>query len=135
VAPKARSRADAAQRRNSALRSATFGLQVRANGILEFSMTLLRRGVPALVAVLGLAAFAAAPAEAKVKRRHPAQTRHAPPPPAKFPVYVDKGSDRNPGGDDLYFNDTKQPSYLVGPGLFQRQELISPGGWFQRNGF
>jgi hypothetical protein len=101
-------------------------------------MTLLRRGVPALVAVLGLAAFAAAPAAAKdnkVKRRPPAHSRLAPAPASKFPVYVDRGSDRNPGGDDLYFNDTKEPGYLVGPGFFQRQELDSPTGWFSRNGY
>jgi hypothetical protein len=104
-------------------------------------MTLLRRGVFALVAVLGLAAFAAAPAAAKdnkdskAKRRAPAHSRLAPAPASKFPVYVDKGSDRNPGGDNLYFNDTKEPGYLVGPGFFQRQELDSPTGWFSRNGY
>lgn len=94
-------------------------------------MTRWRRGVPALVALLALAAFAAAPAEAKLKR-HP----HAPPvhprahaynaaPSSSFPVYVDHGVDRNPHGDDLYFNDTKNPgaylspNFIVGPGLFQ----------------
>ena len=39
-----------------------------------------------------------------------------------FPTYVDRGVDRNPGGDDLYFNDTKNPNYIVGPAWFQRWE-------------
>jgi hypothetical protein len=83
-------------------------------------MMRLRRGVPTLAALVGLAAFAAAPAEAKLKRHH---AEHAAVRPAtKFPVYVDQGSDRNPGGDNLYFTDTKQPNYIVGPAWFQRWE-------------
>jgi hypothetical protein len=82
-------------------------------------MMRLRRGVPALVALLGLAAFAAAPAGAKTK--HPILHVHrALPAAAPFPVYVDHGSDRNPGGDNLYFTDTKDPHYIVGPAWFQR---------------
>jgi hypothetical protein len=86
-------------------------------------MTRLRRGVPAVVAFLALAAFAAAPAAATtVKHRHVVHAAHvrALPRSEAFPVYVDHGSDRNPGGDDLYFNDTKVPHYIVGPAWFQR---------------
>jgi hypothetical protein len=85
-------------------------------------MTRLRRGVPAVVAFVALAAFSAAPAAAKVKHRHPLHAEHARALPRSepFPVYVDQGSDRNPGGDDLYFNDTKVPHYIVGPAWFQR---------------
>jgi len=39
-----------------------------------------------------------------------------------FPVYVGNGVDRNPGGDNLYFSDTKRPNYIVGPAWFQRWE-------------
>jgi hypothetical protein len=85
-------------------------------------MTRLRQGVPCLFALIGLAAFAAAPAAAKVKRHHVVHPMHvrAVPRTEAFPVYVDQGSDRNPGGDDLYFNDTKTPHYIVGPAWFQR---------------
>lgn len=85
-------------------------------------MSRLRQGVP-IVAFVAFAALAAAPAAATtVKHRHvshPEHVRTAPRPEA-FPVYVDRGSDRNPGGDDLYFNDTKVPHYIVGPAWFQR---------------
>ena len=84
-------------------------------------MTRSRRGLALTVALLGLAAFATA-ADAKVKRRHA-----VPPPPyhgagesREFQPYRSSGSDRNPGGDNLYFSDTKRPSYIVGPAWFQR---------------
>ena len=87
-------------------------------------MTRSSRGIPAIIAVLGLAAFAAAPAQAKVKRHHGqehyARAHPSAQRPANFPVYVDHGSDRNPGGDNLYFSDTKSPNYIVGPAWFQR---------------
>ena len=87
-------------------------------------MSRSRRVVPGFIALLGLAAFAAAPAVAKVKpHHHPAHVVAHRPPVARttdFPVYVDQGSDHNPGGDNLYFTDTKNPNYLVGPGWFQR---------------
>jgi peptidoglycan/LPS O-acetylase OafA/YrhL len=88
---------------------------------LEFFMTRLRRGVPALFAILGLAAFAAAPAVAKTKHHHVVHSHAVAPQQPNFPVYESQGVDRNPGGDNLYFTDTKQPDYLVGPGWFQRQ--------------
>lgn len=91
-------------------------------------MTRLPRGVPAFVALMGIAAFAAGPADAKVKRYHATPKRHvahAPRSPYDFPMYVDRGSDRNPGGDNLYYSDTKDPAFfngpdLVGPAYFQR---------------
>ena len=87
-------------------------------------MTRLRRGLALSVALVGLAAFASA-AEAKVKRHHPAPLRHrevAAAAARDFPVYVGNGVDRNPGGDNLYFSDTKRPNYIVGPAWFQRWE-------------
>lgn len=84
-------------------------------------MTRLRRGFPALVALLGLAAFAGAPADAKIKRHRAYHARVAPA--QEFPVYVDHGSDRNPGGDNLYFTDTKDPHYIIGPAWFQRWDV------------
>jgi hypothetical protein len=104
------------------LRLPAFGLQVSGTLDLEFCMTRLRQGVCALVACLGLAAFVAAPADAKVRHRHPLGVRPAASRPVAFPNYVDRGSDRNPGGDDLYFSDTKYPHYIVGPAWFQRWE-------------
>ncbi len=86
-------------------------------------MMRLRRGVPALVALVGLAAFAAAPADAKTKRHHPVYPQKALPAAEPFPIYVDHGSDRNPGGDNLYFTDTKNPNYIVGPAWFQRWDV------------
>jgi hypothetical protein len=84
-------------------------------------MTRLRRGIPAFVALLGLAAFAAAPADAATsKKYHPKPKHSARSTPPNFPVYESKGVDRNPGGDNLYFSDTRRPHYLVGPGYFQR---------------
>ena len=81
-----------------------------------------RRVLPGIAALIGLAAFAAAPAQAKMKHRHPLQGRTHVARPSNFPVYVDRGSDRNPGGDNLYFTDTKKPNYVVGPAWFQRWE-------------
>ena len=89
-------------------------------------MTRLRGGVPALV-VLGFAALAASPAAAKLKRHHPVHPLHARvgAPLEEFPTYTDRGSDRNPGGDNLYFSDTRNATVfdgpnLVGPAYFQR---------------
>ena len=99
-------------------------------------MTRLPRGVPALVALLGFAAFAAGPANAKVMRqkvvtRHHATRhgvtlkRHAPVSAYNFPKYIDRGTDYNPGGDNQYFSNTRSPSVfngptLTGPAYFQR---------------
>ena len=74
-----------------------------------------------LVVVLALSSLSvlADPAAAKIKRH----VTHSAPVHARaqnFPVYVDRGVDRNPGGDNLYFSDTKRPSYIVGPAWFQR---------------
>jgi hypothetical protein len=87
-------------------------------------MSPLRRGLALSVALLGFAALASG-AEAKVKRHHLAPQRHYGASAATsrdFPVYVGTGVDRNPGGDNLYFSDTKRPSYIVGPAWFQRWE-------------
>jgi len=59
-------------------------------------------------------------AEGKVKNHH--SVKHVVVRNSTFPVYVDRGVDRNPGGDNLYFSDTKRPSYIVGPAWFQRWE-------------
>jgi hypothetical protein len=104
-------------------------------------MTRLPRGVAALVAILGVAAFAAGPADAKSKRHYvtpkrqvatpkrpvatPKRLAATPTSPYKFPNYISSGVDRNPGGDNLYFSDTKeQPIFngprLIGPAYFQR---------------
>jgi len=81
------------------------------------------------VALLGFTASAASAGAATIKRHHP-QHRHsvvAASREPRFPVYIDEGSDRNPGGDNLYFTDTKSPfrlnehnSYIIGPAYFQR---------------
>jgi hypothetical protein len=89
-------------------------------------MRRLHGGMPAAAALMAIAFFAGSAAEAKVKAKH----HHAAAPefgsayrrPEAFPVYVDRGSDRNPGGDNLYFTDTKDPHYVVGPAWFQRWE-------------
>lgn len=88
-------------------------------------MTRMPRGVAALVALLGLAAFAAGPADAKSKRHPVTPKRHVATSPYNFPNYVSRGVDRNPGGDNLYYSDTKeQPIFngprLIGPAYFQR---------------
>ncbi|HXT06912.1 MAG TPA: hypothetical protein VN715_08255 [Roseiarcus sp.] len=88
-------------------------------------MTRLPRGVPAIVALAGLAAFAVGPADAKVKRHHATPKHHVVRSPYNFPNYVSRGVDRNPGGDNLYYTDTKAPAYffgptLLGPAYFQR---------------
>ena len=92
-------------------------------------MSRSRRVLPGIIALLGLFALAAGPVDAKVKHRHPPihgyQAAH--PAPA-FPVYIDRGSDHNPGGDNLYFSDTKSPNYIVGPGYFQRWDCTYVGG-------
>jgi hypothetical protein len=75
-----------------------------------------RQGLSLTVALIGLAAFATSADAAKTKRYHPARTPHATTS-RDFPIYVSRGVDRNPGGDNLYFQDTKRPSYLVGPGF------------------
>ena len=81
------------------------------------------------VALLGFAAGAASADAATIKRHHP-QRHHgyvASSREPSFPVYIDQGADRNPGGDNLYFTDTKAPfrlneqnSYIIGPAYFQR---------------
>jgi hypothetical protein len=82
------------------------------------------------VAIIGLAASAGAAGAAPIKHHHPLQ-RHSgyaiDSRPLAFPRYIDTGSDRNPGGDNLYFTDTKSPfrlnepgSYIIGPAYFQR---------------
>ncbi len=34
--------------------------------------------------------------------------------------YLDPGTSANEGSEDLYFEDTRYPHYLLGPGIFQR---------------
>jgi hypothetical protein len=82
-------------------------------------MTRSRRALALSVALLGFAAFAS-DSQAKAKRHHAAPQRHHENVSRDFPVYRGTGVDRNPGGDNLYFSDTKQPSYIVGPAWFQR---------------
>jgi len=81
-------------------------------------MSRSRRGLALFTAICGLAAFApVADAATKAKRHHPAaQYPHAAAS-REFPAYVSRGVDRNPGGDNLYFQDTKRPNYIVGPGF------------------
>jgi len=82
------------------------------------------------VAIVGLAVFAGSAAAAPIKHHHPLH-RHGgysiDSRPVSFPNYIDTGSDRNPGGDNLYFTDTKSPlrlnepgPYIIGPAYFQR---------------
>ena len=88
-------------------------------------MMRLHGGLPAAAALIAIALAGAGPAAAKVKMKHHHMTARAQPTahrPVDFPVYVDHGSDRNPGGDNLYFTDTKDPHYVVGPAWFQRWE-------------
>lgn len=89
-------------------------------------MKLLSGGLPAVAAFVAVAVFAVSAGEArtKAKRRHGVAPQYEPASrrPDAFPVYVDRGSDRNPGGDNLYFTDTKNPHYVVGPAWFQRWE-------------
>jgi hypothetical protein len=83
-------------------------------------MTRTRRGLALIVALLGFAAFAS---DCKARRHHvtPLRRHEATTATSRdFPVYVGTGIDRNPGGDNLYFSDTKRPSYIVGPAWFQR---------------
>ena len=91
-------------------------------------MTRSRRRLTGFLAFLGLAAFAAN-AEAIVRHHHPLHHRGAAVASrsVSFPAYVDTGSDRNPGGDNLYFSDTKSPNYLNREGTY----IIGPA-WFQR---
>jgi hypothetical protein len=88
------------------------------------------RYLAGFVAIVGLAAIAsAAGAATTIKHHHPLH-RHGysiDSRPAAFPNYIDTGSDRNPGGDNLYFTDTKSPlrlnepgPYIIGPAYFQR---------------
>ena len=87
-------------------------------------MKRLRGSVPTAVALLTVAVFAASGADAKPRHRHhhgyvePVARR-----PVEFPTYVDHGSDRNPGMDNLYFTDTKNPTYELGPTIFQKYEF------------
>jgi len=84
-------------------------------------MKRLRGGMPAVAALLAVSVFAASGADATPRhRRHHGYNEPLARRPVNFPTYVDHGSDRNPGGDNLYFTDTKDPHYIVGPGWFQR---------------
>jgi hypothetical protein len=101
------------------------------NLVPEFAMMRSHRRLIGFVALLGLAASAASAEAATLKRHHPLHrhsavvaTRDREP---RFPMYIDQGVDRNPGGDNLYFTDTKDPfrlnernSYIIGPAYFQR---------------
>jgi hypothetical protein len=88
------------------------------------------RCLTGFVAIVGFAAFAGGAAAAPIKHHHhPVQHRgySIDTRPAAFPNYIDTGSDRNPGGDNLYFTDTKSPlrlnepgPYIIGPAYFQR---------------
>ena len=84
-------------------------------------MSRLRQDLVVFASLLGAVACAA-PADAKIKRHNPSVVRHenSSSRTSNFPVYVDRGADRNPGGDNLYFTDTKRPNYIVGPAWFQR---------------
>jgi hypothetical protein len=79
-------------------------------------MTRSRRGLALIVALLGVAAFASV---AEAKKRHRAGPRDEPRAVASrnYPIYESRGVDRNPGGDNLYFQDTKRPDYILGPGF------------------
>ena len=82
------------------------------------------------VALLGFAASAASAQPLPVKRHRPVIHRHvvvATTRPLSFPQYIGTGVDRNPGGDNEYFSDTKDPfrlteknQYIIGPAYFQR---------------
>lgn len=83
------------------------------------------------VAVLAVAASAAGAQTAPVKRHYPVHPVHrhvaAATRSLAFPMYIGNGVDRNPGGDNEYFTDTKSPfrltdqnSYIIGPAYFQR---------------
>jgi len=86
------------------------------------------RGLTGFVAIVGLAAFTSAAAAAPIKHHRPVHRGYAVDNrPVAFPRYIDAGSDRNPGGDNLYFTDTKSPfrlnepgPYIIGPAYFQR---------------
>ena len=82
-------------------------------------MSGLYKGLFVLATLAGAVALVGS-ADARVKRhRAPHATAERAP---NFPLYVSRGVDRNPGGDNLYFSDTKRPSYIVGPAWFQRWE-------------
>jgi hypothetical protein len=101
------------------------------DGNSEFAMMRSRRRLIGFLAILGLAASVASGEAATLKRHHPVH-RHASVVAERnrvptFPMYIDQGSDLNPGGDNLYFTDTKDPfrlnaknSYIIGPAYFQR---------------
>ena len=88
-------------------------------------MKRLRGGAPVAATLIAVAVFATAGADAKPKAKHrhgPSYLEPAARRPADFPTYIDHGADRNPGGDNLYFTDTKNPHYVIGPAWFQRWE-------------
>lgn len=88
-------------------------------------MMRLRGALRAAVALLAVAAFTASGADARQRAKHRHGPAHYEPSAHRavnFPTYVDHGADRNPGGDNLYFTDTKDPHYIVGPAWFQRWE-------------
>jgi hypothetical protein len=86
-------------------------------------MQRFRGGLSAATVLVLVAAVSSTGAQAKIKHRHahgyvgPVAHR-----PVDFPVYIDHGSDRNPGTDNLYFTDTRNPSYELGPTIFQKYE-------------
>jgi len=87
-------------------------------------MKRLREGAPVAAALLAVAVFAASGADAKPKpKRHHGYVEPLARRPADFPTYIDRGSDRNPGGDNLYFSDTRNPTYELGPTIFQKYEF------------
>ena len=90
-------------------------------------MKRLRAGSPGAACLLAVAvfAFSGADADAKPKaKRHHGQANYEPVArrSVEFPTYVDRGSDRNPGGDNLYYTDTRTPHYELGPTIFQKFE-------------
>ncbi len=88
-------------------------------------MMRLRTGLSVAASLIAFAAFAVpgADAQPKAKRHHRlSYSQPAPQRPLAFPTYVDRGTDRNPGGDDLYYTDTRYPRYELGPSIFQKFE-------------
>ena len=90
-------------------------------------MKRLRAGSPGAACLLAVAVFALSgvdgDARPRAKRHHgPTSYEPAARRPVDFPTYVDRGSDRNPGGDKLYYTDTRTPHYELGPTIFQKFE-------------
>ena len=96
-----------------------------------------RRLIPCALGLVLLAALApAAQAQApqgQTPKRHHHIVAHVVAQRHRGDIYVNRATrsylDPGPSPDydsDLYFEDSKQPEYLLGPGIFQRQ-LTSPG--------